>query len=415
MLVNLNNLKSILLLLVVAFGSIYTFSLDPAPGIVLDIKRAIVVLFVMLEMMHIAIAGMRSRGWFSLIVLLNILFVLFLGNINSGWYQVVYQVLSLMFVLSVFSHISRFSMLDVRYFLSMLRVALFAVTGMFIALLFLYYLLDSFYAKRVLVFGFGNDYANFSVWSAYVSLLVTYLYVRLQFMKREYFYFQAILLGVVALAGGRTGGIMILGGLFVGLYYGRTTSIDNVKIVILAVAIAMLIYLFGADSMLLKRFFNMPGDLSFEVWDRVLSGRLTIANEALLTLSEHYSFLQMIWGMGLNNVYFDHLGEMYQVHNFILRSLMETGIIGMVLMLMMYLYPFFARYAYRDKALIVSLYLIASLNAMVSPASFYTNANISGGLWVLIALSFQMNQLYRERFIDYMVSFGEKSHKTTKA
>ena len=401
---SLNNLKSVHLMLIVAFGNIYTFTLDPAPGFILDIKRLVVVSFVLLEIAHIAYAGGINKIWFILILIINIFFVLMLGVINSSWYDVVYQVLSLMFILSVFSHISRFTLVDAQYFFSILRKALMIIFWVFLLLLISYFVLGVSYSKRLIVFGFGNDYANFSVWLAYVSLLVTYLYVRFDFMKREYLYFQSVLLAVVALAGGRTGIIMIIGGLLVGWFYSRATKLNNFKVIMLMVSMVILVYLFGKDSMLLGRFFNLSGDLTFITLDTILSGRLTIGDAAINAFVDKYSDFQVILGMGLNKVYFEHLDVLYQVHNFALRSLMETGIVGLLLMLSMYLYPVFAKYSYRDKGFVVLLYLVASLNAMVSPASFFTNANISGGLWVLIGFAFHLDCMRREIACRFMAS-----------
>lgn len=391
--ITLNNLKSCLLVIIVSFGTFYTFNLEPASYTVLTIKRLVVLLFIYAELCNILLRRIKMT-WFYFFGMISFAYICLLLSVNSGINQVAYFLISILFIISVISHFSRISEKNLYFFLKLLNYSLSLVVFIFLFLIFLVLFLDSENTKKLIIYGFGNDYSNFSVWVGYISLLIVYLEIRFKFAGKLTLIFLSILFLMVIIAGGRTGSIMIIGSFASYLFFTYRYSIRYLitKILLfLGVALFLSIY-FGQNSEIVGRFsvLNTYGNSLFSVLDFLLSGRMTIFEGAINQFINNSNIYEKFFGLGISNFYVLHLEHPYQVHNFLFRYLMEIGIFGMVCFAALYFYPFFAKYHNGYKSLTIALYLVASLNAMVSPGSFFTGINVSAGIWVIVAMSTQM-------------------------
>ena len=390
----LNNVKNFLLMLIVCFGTFYTLTLNPPPGFVLDIKRIIVVLFISLELIHI-LSRSINKSIFYIILLANILYFAFLLFINSNFYDVLYYWLSILFIFSVYSHFYRVTQKDMNFFLKIIRHSISVVISFFLILLILYFLFDIEHIRLLIVFGFGNDYSPFAVWAAYLSLFITYLELRFNIIGRSTIFYQAILLIIAGVAGGRTGSIMILCSISIYLFFTYRNSIKllKFKILLLIVSILFIGFYFAGEAELLRRFVDLRGGSdTFIVLDIILSRRLTMIVEALDLYFKQSNFLEMLFGHGLSKVYIEIDYTPYKIHNFMIRYLLEVGLFGLISFMTIYVYPFFARYPNGYKSLTIMIYLTATINALLAPSAFFSSINICGALWVIIAMSTQLGK-----------------------
>lgn len=392
--ITLNNIKNFLLLIIIPFGTFYSFSIEPSMGWVIVAKRLSIIMFIYIELCHLILIPVK-RSYFYIFILLNIIYLVILGFINSGFIEVTYFTLSLFFIMATFSHFSRISSKDLISLINLLFYSILLVIFSFIALMFSYFVFEEDYVRELFYFGFGNDYSNFSVWAGYLAILITYLEVRFNFAGRFTHLFLATLFVSVIIAGGRTGAIMIMGSYAVYLYFNYKDSVKfiSTKLLILFISMVCLFFYLGGDTRIIGRFSNIfhHGTDLFLIFDYLLSGRVTIFQGAIDQFLNESNIREQFFGLGIWNFNVVHNGTPYQVHNFLLRYLLEIGLFGMLLFFILYIYPFFAKYQNGYKSLTIALYLVASITPMISPGSFFTSMNICASIWVIVAISTQMD------------------------
>jgi hypothetical protein len=378
----INKINNHLLSLIITTGGIYTFSLGSASSTTILFKRFIFILFILLNLIF-NIKSFIKFSIFNTLLILNILFLTFLIFINSKFSVNLYYIISFIFIISVHSYFKNISNLNKFKFLNTLHVYFNAFFIFFTFLLFLFFILGINEVRFLFTSGFGNDYANFSVWLSSLSLIISYIYFELNKINFKYFYFQIILLLLTFLSGGRTGFLLILLSIFTLLYFKGNIK----KILFLFTIITTIIFLittFLPDIILLNRFYTTSNtELSA---DEYSSGRLSILLGGFNAFL-NFNILQFFFGLGTDNFYFNYGGEDYQIHNIFLKSLVETGIVGFIFLLTLYLFPIIKNYQFHNNNIVKIFYLIASLNAFISPSSFYTNLNVFSSIWVILAIS----------------------------
>ena len=378
----INKINNHLLSLIITTGGIYTFTLGSASPTTILIKRFIFILFIILNLFF----NLKSFIKFSILntlLIFNILFLAILIFINSKFNVNFYYIISFIFIISIHSFFKNISTINKFIFLNTLHKYFNVFFIFFTFLLFLFFILGINEVRLLFISGFGNDYANFSVWLSSLSLIISYIYFERNKINFTYFYFQIVLLLLTFLSGGRTGFVLILLSIFTLLYYKANIKKTLILFTIIT-SIIFLIFTFLPDIILLNRFYTTSNtDLSA---DEYSSGRLTIligGYNAFL----NFNILQLFFGLGVDNFYFNYGGEDHQIHNLFLKSLVETGIIGFMFLLILYIYPLLKKYQFHNNTIVKIFYLIASLNAFISPSSFYTNLNVFSSIWVILAIS----------------------------
>jgi hypothetical protein len=398
-----NGIKSILLMLIICYGSFYSFNPESNYSLVINFKRTIVISFILFEIIHI-ISGHINKSIFYSFILFNLTYLAFLLTLNSTLDNIIYFWLSVLFIASVFSHMYRLTQIDLKFFLYILSVSFAIVIGSFAFLIILYFGFEVEYVRKLFYTGFGNDYANFSVWAAYISILLTYLQVVFNQNRNLTFFYHLVLLFSAGIAGGRTGAIMIILSIVMNLYFcfKDSTKFLKIKILIYSIIFLLLVFYFAKDSYLLMRFSYFQGEPSiYSLLDYHLSGRLTIISGAMDIFLNQSTLTQIFLGHGIDNVYVKLANVNYQIHNFMIRFLLETGILGFISFMLIFSYPFFVKYRNNQKALTISLFLIGTLNALISPSSFFTGVNASAALWVMVAMSIQIGR--NKKYLDLRI------------
>ena len=400
--ISLNNIKSLLLLVIIFTGTFYTFILDgSASPFVIDLKRALIFSFIICEFFYLTLQRIDKSFYYALLFF-NIIYIALLILINTTIYHGLYLISSILFIFSVFSHTYRLSQDNFYFFLKYFYYFCTFLCTFFSLLIFLYFGFEIKYAQQLFYYGFGNDYANFAVWAAYISILITFLQVRFNQAIQLTLFYHLILLSAAVLAGGRTGCIMIVCSISVNLYFNFKGRIRYLPFKIL-LGISLLIIIlatFFENSFLVYRFtrFTSGAHSYYTILDIILSGRLTIISGALDMFINKSSALQQMFGHGILNVYISFndgwmaADTSYQIHNFLVHFLLEAGVFGCISFLAIWLYPFFTKYKYGYKPFILLLYLIGSLNAFISPGSFFTGINACAAFWVMMAIATQFGK-----------------------